>query len=232
VRKGEKGTRICFYKTLNKEETNDEGEAKTRKMFFLRTYTVFNLDQVDSTQEGDKDRLANFRPAPDDESKPAPFTDWQPAEELCESTGADIRHLSGNRACYYRPTPIGSFPNHSDGDWIQLPMRYQFPDLADYYGTKLHELVHWTEIRREWDGSYAMGELIAEIGGCYLATALNIPQSDDLENHSRYLASWLKAMDNDPKWIFKASQEASKAADFILSFSEQEVEKPEPVSVA
>ena len=161
MRRGEKSTRICFYKTLNKEETNDEGEAKTRKVFFLRSYVVFNLDQVSSTQEGDRDRLAKFHPVPDDEAIPVSFTDWQPAEELCESTGASIRHIGGNRACYYRPTPIDSWLNQSGGDYIQLPMRYQF---ADYYGTKLHELIHWTEIRRGWDGSYAMDELIAEIG--------------------------------------------------------------------
>ncbi|EMI54178.1 hypothetical protein RSSM_04397 [Rhodopirellula sallentina SM41] len=41
------------------------------------------------------------------------------------------------------------------------------------------------------------------------------------------MQNWLSALDNDPKFIFKASTAASKAADFVLSFSRQE----EPVAV-
>ena len=43
--------------------------------------------------------------------------------------------------------------------------------------------------------------------------------SDDLTNHTAYIQSWLQALENDPKFIFRASASASKAADFILSFS-------------
>jgi antirestriction protein ArdC len=40
-----------------------------------------------------------------------------------------------------------------------------------------------------------------------------------MENHAAYVQSWLQAMQNDPKYIFDAASQASKAADFILSFS-------------
>ena len=49
-------------------------------------------------------------------------------------------------------------------------------------------------------------------------------QSEDLTNHQSYLQSWLKALRNDNRFIFKASTAANKAADFVLSFSHQ----PEP----
>ena len=68
-----------------------------------------------------------------------------------------------------------------------------------------------------------MGELIAEIGGCFLANELGLPVSDQT-NHVAYLQNWLQAMKNDPSFIFKASTQASKAADFILAFSRT----PEP----
>jgi len=37
-------------------------------------------------------------------------------------------------------------------------------------------------------------------------------------NHVAYLKGWLKAMKADSNFIFRASSEASKAADFILAF--------------
>ena len=74
-----------------------------------------------------------------------------------------------------------------------------------------------------------MGELIAEMGSCFLASELGIPNAENLPNHASYLQNWLKAMQNDTKFIFQASSQASKAADFILSFSR--VEEPEEVAV-
>jgi antirestriction protein ArdC len=64
-----------------------------------------------------------------------------------------------------------------------------------------------------------MGELIAEMGSCFLATELAIPNADNLPNHASYLEHWLKAMQSDHRFVFQASSQASKAADFILSFS-------------
>jgi antirestriction protein ArdC len=71
-----------------------------------------------------------------------------------------------------------------------------------------------------------MGELVAEIGACYLARELGVPASENLGNHVAYLANWLKAMKSDPRFIFVASAQASKAADFLLGFSR----KPEGVT--
>jgi len=44
-----------------------------------------------------------------------------------------------------------------------------------------------------------------------------------------YLASWLKSMQSDPKFIFSASAQASKAVDYILSFSQETAEALETV---
>ena len=63
---------------------------------------------------------------------------------------------------------------------------------------------------------YAAGELVAEIGGCFLAYELGLPTGESLTNHVAYLQSWLQAMQNDPKYIFKASASASKAVDYLL----------------
>ncbi len=72
-----------------------------------------------------------------------------------------------------------------------------------------------------------MGELIAEIGSSYAAAQLGVPCSDDLSNHTAYLASWLKELENDPRAILKAASQASKATEFILSFSRNTEPQPD-----
>jgi antirestriction protein ArdC len=115
-----------------------------------------------------------------------------------------------------------------------VPPKATFESLEEFYGTCLHELCHWSEhptrlnwSRKEKENTYALGELIAEIGSCYLCRELGVPASDDMTNHIAYLGNWLQAMKNDPRFIFVASGLASKSADFILSFSR----KPEDVQV-
>ena len=73
-----------------------------------------------------------------------------------------------------------------------------------------------------------MGELIAEMAACFLAAELDIPGGESLENHAAYLKSWLDAMRADSSFIFKASTQASKTTDFLLSFV-RESEAVEPV---
>ena len=139
------------------------------------------------------------------------FVDYEPADQAIAATGADIRY-GGDRAFYRRPLA-------GDGDFIQLPHKGTFSAPKEFYATALHELMHWSEHRLDWEGNYAEGELRAEIGACYALAELGVPQSDDLTNHHAYLESWLAALQRDPRFIFAASTAASKAADFVLSFS-------------
>ena len=135
---------------------------------------------------------------------------WEPADVAIKATGAKISY-GGNRAFYSR-----------ESDSVQIPNREQFHSIEEWYSTHFHEIGgHWTEIRRNWKGSYAMGEIIAEMTSCFIAHALNVPDHNDIENHNAYLATWLKEMESDSKWIFKASQEAGKATDLFLSFSQK-----------
>ena len=75
----------------------------------------------------------------------------------------------------------------------------------------------------------AFDRLIAELGGCFLASELGLPTAERLENHVSYMKTWLKNMQDDPRFIFKAAAQAAKAADFILAFSREPVEEPEEV---
>jgi antirestriction protein ArdC len=209
---GSWGQGIIFWSKTTKVEENEHGEEEEKDIFFLRQYTVFNIDQVEG-EHLDHLRVGHTI------TNANPIETYEEADAVIASTGADIRY-GGNRAFYNRRV-----------DFIQVPLREQF-GAGEYYETVFHELTHWTEApsRLNWnrkDEGYAMGELIAEMGSCFLATELGIPNAQSLPNHASYMEHWLRAMQSDHRFIFQASSQASKAADYILSFSR--VEEPEEV---
>jgi antirestriction protein ArdC len=222
VQEGHWGCRVVFWKPVTKPSLNAQtGEEEDEERFFvLRTFTVFSADQI----EGE----AAERYQVHDDGQPEAVPDFQPAEELIQATGADVR-FGGDRAYYRRPAPAGSFPNHHEGDFIVLPPKATFTPPGAYYETALHELAHWSEARTGWDDKqgYALGELAAEIASCYVAAELGVPQGERLGNHAAYLRSWLESLRNDRNFIFKAAKQASKVSDLLLGF----VKKPEPEAV-
>jgi antirestriction protein ArdC len=220
VPRGKWGTTIVFYRPITKTETDSEGNEKETSYFLLRTYTVFNIDQVEG------DHLDHLRVGHSHVSEAEVQERFAAADEAIAATNADIRH-GGNQA-FYCPSD----------DFVQLPHRHQF-SLPEYYETAFHELSHWTEHesrlacdRNSPERSYAFMELRAELGGCFVAVELGLPTAERLENHASYLKSWLKDMEDDPKYIFRAASQAAKAADFILSFSRETVEEPDTVVMA
>lgn len=204
VESGRWGTNVIFFRQVKKSKKDEFGEETASSFPLMRSYTLFNLDQV----EGDD--LDHLRPSNEPATSDLPSFDE--ADRVIEATGADIR-FGGNSALYTKPNSL------NEGDFICMPNRQHFEGQHEFYATIFHELVHWSEIRLNWEGCYALGELIAEIGACYLCNQTNIPASDNLQNHSMYVGSWLQALQNDKKFIFTAASQASKAAEYIMSFS-------------
>jgi antirestriction protein ArdC len=58
---------------------------------------------------------------------------------LVAATGADIR-FGGDRAYYCRPIPEGTWPHHSDGDFICIPPKHRFNPAGAFYATAIHEM--------------------------------------------------------------------------------------------
>jgi antirestriction protein ArdC len=208
---GEWGTSIVFFKPITKTNTDpDTGEEEESRFGILRNYTVFNVDQVEG------EHLDHLRVTDTTDS----FIDYEPAERAIKATHADIRY-GGDQAFYRQLTPDGV------GDYIVMPPKHWFSPQSEFYAVTLHELMHWTEARLGWTGTYAEGELRAEIGACYALTELGVPHSEDMSNHHAYIRNWLKRLESDPRFVFRAATSASRAADFVLSFSRE----PEPVAV-
>jgi antirestriction protein ArdC len=174
----------------------------------MREFYVFSIEQCSGP--GIEKYLARPRST-------GVLVDYRPAEDAIAATGADIRH-GGGKAVY-----------RIEQDYIQLPPREAFSKPHEYYGTALHELAHWSghesrlarldKLARFGSESYAVEELVAEMGSAFLCAELGIPNSDDRSNVTAYLSSWLDVLQRDHNAIFTASSAASTAADYILGFS-------------
>jgi antirestriction protein ArdC len=220
VEPGQWGCKIVFYRPVKKAKVDETGEEEIDEFRVMRTWSVFNAEQIDGV-----DHLQATS-----DSDAGEFPDFGPAEELIAATGADIR-VGGDLAFYRRPFPEGTFPKHDGGDYICLPSREKFETPGAFYENCAHELSHWSEVRLGWDHrehGYAMGELVAEMAACYISQELRIPDGERLDNHARYVGHWLNEMRGDPSYIFKAATQASKVTDYLLSF----VKKEEPVEHA
>lgn len=211
---GQWGCSIVYFRMLKKTELNERGVEQEVEYPLLRTYTVFSASQIDGPN---LDRFHTDIP------ETSTFVDYDPAEQAIAATGAEI-HFGFEEAFFLRPMPNG------DGDYIGCPDKQRFPKEEDFYATLLHEMGHWSEVRLGWEGSRPESELRAEMAACFAMAEVGVPQSDDLSNHKAYVANWLKALHDDPRFIFRASSDASKAVDYLLSFSRKSAETLQPVA--
>jgi antirestriction protein ArdC len=207
VRKGEKGRTIFYADRFTPDDDRHEqveGDA-SRSIPFLKRFTVFNAAQVAGLPE----RLT---------AEPAPLPERElhdQAEALIAATQADFR--TGGTKAFYSPAE----------DYVQVPPQPAFTHQIDYYRTALHELGHWTghksRLGRDQSGGfgtalYAREELCAELASAFLCAALGIVPT---VRHADYLGSWLAVLRQDNRAIFKAASQASKAADYLLAFTDQ-----------
>ena len=203
VRKGEKGSQVVYSSTLLTKETGESGEETEKKIPFLKSYTVFNVEQIADLPDG----ILSARDFPLN-----PETRIEHAEAFFAATSADIRH-GGDRA-FYSPK----------ADFIQMPPFEAFHGAEAYYAVLAHEATHWTggqsrldrsfEGNRFGDANYAMEELVAEIGAAFICADLGLspePRAD----HADYIGAWLKVLKGDTRAIFTAASQAQRAADYL-----------------
>jgi antirestriction protein ArdC/phage/plasmid primase-like uncharacterized protein len=220
VRKGEKGTKIEYWKWTDKRPVLDEdgkpvlddnGKVKNREVRLDRPQVfhavVFNAEQIDG--------LAPWI-APEPTFEPV-----ERAEELLRQGEVPIFHDQRDRA-FYRPM----------SDEIHLPPQDAFGSPYDYYATALHELGHATghqnRMAREFgpfgSETYAKEELRAEIGSYMLSTELGLGHYP--ERHAAYVGSWMKAIKEDRNVLFTAARDAENIKSWIMEPGRREQLKP------
>jgi antirestriction protein ArdC len=210
VRKGEHGWRVVYVSKITRTESDpDTGAENPREIPFMRSYTVFNVEQIDGLP------AQYYAIIP---KRPDPATRIAHAEAFLAATGAEIRH-GGGRA-YYSPS----------GNYIQMPPFESFRYTESYYALRSHETVHWTRHpsrlerdfaqKRYGDEGYAMEELVAELGAAFLCADLGLTP-EVRPDHAAYIASWIAVLRNDKRAIFTAASHAQRAVDFLHGLQPQ-----------
>ncbi|MHB1914962.1 MAG: ArdC family protein [Acidiferrobacteraceae bacterium] len=205
VRQGAHGETCVFYKPWEQQETTAAGETEIKRGAVLKSFRLFNLDQIDGIE------------APATEARPA-FVALQGAERILSASSARVE-IGGTQA-FYRPAT----------DTIHLPERDRFTSPEAFYSVALHEMTHSTGHHsrldrtfgeRFGDDAYAFEELVAELGSAFLNAELGIIGAT-LENHADYLASWIKVLKQDKRAILTAAAQAAKAHGYIKGRAESQ----------
>lgn len=167
-------------------------------------FIVFNATQVDGIPP-----LEPLKPLTHDET-------LKLADNIINSSECPITETIEGSA-YYSPTK----------DTITLPLRDSFKSTDAFLHVLLHEMAHSTghETRLNRDilntfGSekYAAEELNAEISSYFLRSDLGIKIDKDtelLQDHSNYINSWIKVLNDDPNALYRACKEADKISSYL-----------------
>lgn len=211
VRKGEHGQTMVKWGTSYNCPAGHKGQRPcecpdVKRFLWAHPFTVFNADQVDGyTIE-----------------IPEPTIDpVEAVEAFIAELGADISERLSDRAFYTPAT-----------DRIVIPTIGQFDTLQGYYGTKLHELTHWTGHQSRCERNventfgtpdYAFEELVAELGAVFFGAHFGIEVEPHME-HTSYLAGWLGRLKDDPRALYRASKLAAEAVGWALGRVKKESE--------
>ncbi len=213
VIKGEKSHKCVFYKSLEIEDKQNEGEKKHIPM--IKPFNVFNVEQCENL---DFSKIKNAEPVE------RPERPDSVALDLADKVHCRY-YIGGNSAA-----------NMDYLNAITLPAKEDFKNGDHFASTVFHELIHWTgsSIRlnrtkgdsqgtAEQQRAYAFEELVAELGAAFLCAKFGI--ANEQLQHAEYLASWLELLKDDKKAIHKAASLAQKACDYLLAQSETQQNK-------
>ena len=227
VRRGEKATRIAFYKPgearSDQDQENelpedgsivDAARPAKRRPPILRLYNVFNVEQTEGCE-----KLKSL------EELAGPAGPELPPIEMAEEI---VRNMPG------RPKIItyqwaDHPPHYSPGfDHIKIPERNRYDSSESWYSTLFHELSHSTGHRsrldrwgqkREEPGEgihrYGQEELVAEMGAALLSAKAKTAEAT-VVNSAAYIKHWRDVISGDKAIVMRAAGMAQKAADHIL----------------
>lgn len=193
VKYGAKGLHLVLG-TNGKKELDD---GTTKYYTYFKPFVVYNSAQV----EGWEPPTANVTEA---DATAASKFDAMLAKH-------SPRVIESTRAAFNPVT-----------DLLMMPPLDSFPNRNEYYGTFLHELVHWTGHSSRLDRKfsreqevYAFEELVAELGSTMLSAEYGFAVSDDQTMH--YLSGWGAVLRSDKTAGRRALSMAMAAVRYLNS---------------
>ena len=208
VKRGESGV-LCEKWIYDKKikETDENGktiekDVKLEKPF-PNYFIVFNAEQIEGIPpleiiKAEKGQITEI------------------AEDFIKSSECKIKEVAQDKA-YYSPSE----------DEIVIPLREAFKSEEAFLRTALHEMCHSTghesRLNRDLTGfygtkKYAKEELVAELGSVFTQARLNIQlEGEHFNDHTVYLKSWIKVLEEDPNELFRAAVKAEAASERLYN---------------
>ena len=205
VRKGERGATVAYADRFVPEgelQRSRETGEEARTIPFLERFTVLNAAQCENPPE----TVAAAA------SLPPPGLSEVQVEALIRASGVDFC-IGGDRP-FYAPGP----------DFVMIPPPRAYFEPINWHRTDLHELGyatgHPSRLGRDLSSSfgtkkYAFEELVAEMNAAFCRASLGIVP---MVRHADYIGSWLEVLREDNRATVRAASQASKAADWLLSW--------------
>lgn len=207
VKKGEHGYPIVGMGSKEVKEENSKGEEVTKIKRFRKYSTVFHISQIEGVEPLASEEIPNFK-----------------HEDIASADDVIMVYVEREHINYVEEISSGAWYCETT-DKLNMPKRTQFEDIAEFYSTAFHEMVHSTghtsRLNRDLTGKmgdhkYGIEELIAELGSAMLMNELEIETEDTFQNSAAYIQSWIKAIKENPEIVLKANTKAKKAMEFIL----------------
>ena len=211
LKKGSKSVEVSFWKYIDKETTNKDGEEVIKKIPFLRLSNVFNAKDITGLKPYEQTK--GFTALKDNRDLTTKL------QEVIKNSGMKISH--GDNKAYY----------NLNNDSIMMPPPERFSSQETYAATLLHELAHSTGHKDKQNRdtlniagktNYAKEELRAELSSVFMCQRLGISyklenDQSHIQNSAAYLKSWIKVLKEDKKELFKAASDASKITAFLIN---------------
>ena len=105
-----------------------------------------------------------------------------------------------------------------------MPDVARFESAGAFMSTLTHEMTHATKAKHRLDRSfgvsrfgneaYAKEELVACMSEALMGQRMGF-YADHIDNHAAYIASWIKVLRNDTRFLFTAAAHAQRAVDWL-----------------
>ena len=205
VNKGAKAKIVTFWSWIE-SKTEVDRNGNPVKIPFLKYYNVFHIEtDTNLNVRHNKTRANNTNPI---ECAEKIINDY------VEASGVGFHKDNASAKAFYSPIL----------DSVTIPHITQYDNIAEYYSTAFHELVHSTghssRLNRDLKNGfgtekYSKEELIAEIGAATILNSLGIENDESFQNSASYIGGWLRKLHDDKRLIVSASSKAEKAVRYI-----------------
>jgi len=205
LKKGCKKELVVYFNYTAPKEEKEDGDQKQYP--FLRYYYVYNINHVNGLEPHELANACHHEPI---------AVANQIMMDYVDRENIALEHIEGDKACY---NPLS--------DRITLPKMDQFHgDVAEYYSTAFHEMVHSTGAKKRLNrnlsdifgaSDYSREELIAEMGASMLLGVCGIATNDTERNSAAYMRSWIRVLNDNVGMIVSAASRAQSAVDYIIN---------------